>query len=571
MGLLFLVGGGLFLFFQWIYPYHLFFKEQIQLFLTTPGYFFSLVEEPAGLSKYIGEFFTQFFYLRGGGPLVLSVWLLTYFLVVFFVLTTFFSKTPFLFILALFPVLGEFLMHTHVEYYLSSTVAMVLTIGLFLIYSRITRPFFSKTFGLVLIPLIYWIAGFHVFTFTILVLIHRLRIKNSFGLYEGLMVLFAFLIPFAGRYFFTWSLEKAFLVPYVDFTYLGGVFVFLFTIVAALFLIRWYALKRYLVTGITGVFLLIMILAGIGYYPHYNREKVFAVGTEAYFGNWTRVYKKARVFDMKNTIVSYYANIALARQDKLPSELLDFYQPFNQSLFLDVGPESDRVSVFYSGDVFFELGDMNLAQHSVMLGKIFSPKNRSSRMVRQLAEINLVIGEIDAAKKYLRILKQTLFHKEWALDLLRRVKNSEPLPRYLLQKQNLLPAKDILRKGGEYVSGLEVLVESNPENYMALDYLLCYHLLNKDLKSFKEAFDKYYDVERPGMPRLYSEALLIIHASGDGEVEDLREQKIRPKVMNQFMTYTKLYEAEEGYSEELEKKFHNTYWFYFHFAKPAHS
>lgn len=45
-----------FAFFQWIYPNHLFFKEQMRIFLYTTDYFISFWDEPAWLSCYVGEF-----------------------------------------------------------------------------------------------------------------------------------------------------------------------------------------------------------------------------------------------------------------------------------------------------------------------------------------------------------------------------------------------------------------------------------------------------------------------------------------------------------------------------------
>jgi hypothetical protein len=60
-------------FFQFFYPYHLFIKEQLQLFLFTSEYFISYLSKPASLASYLGDFFTQFFYLRWGGAIVLAL------------------------------------------------------------------------------------------------------------------------------------------------------------------------------------------------------------------------------------------------------------------------------------------------------------------------------------------------------------------------------------------------------------------------------------------------------------------------------------------------------------------
>lgn len=64
------------LFFTFRYPHHLFFTEQMQLFLLTPAYFSAYLSKPAALASYPGDFFTPFYYLRGGGALVITSHLL---------------------------------------------------------------------------------------------------------------------------------------------------------------------------------------------------------------------------------------------------------------------------------------------------------------------------------------------------------------------------------------------------------------------------------------------------------------------------------------------------------------
>ena len=148
-----------------------------------------------------------------------------------------------------------------------------------------------------------------------------------------------------------------------------------------------------------------------------------------------------------------------------------------------------------------------MSQHSAMLGMIFSPNNRSSRLIKRLAEINLINGEKEAARKYLRMLEPTLFHRSWALkrialleaDTLQTASN-----KWLSERRGLLVNRDILRKGDNYPVSLELLVESNPANKMALDYLLCYHLLNKNMAEFVQLFDRYAKGRMSIMPRISS-------------------------------------------------------------------
>src|SRR5665648_797293 len=62
-----------FLFFAFIYPFHLNYQEQYQLFLFTGDYFFGYMAKPGGFSDYIGNFFTQFFFYSWVGAIIIAL------------------------------------------------------------------------------------------------------------------------------------------------------------------------------------------------------------------------------------------------------------------------------------------------------------------------------------------------------------------------------------------------------------------------------------------------------------------------------------------------------------------
>ena len=103
---------------------------------------------------------------------------------------------------------------------------------------------------------------------------------------------------------------------------------------------------------------------------------------------------------------------------------------------------------------------------------------------------------------------------------------------------------------------------------MALDYLLCFHLLSRDIPSFESDFRRYY---RPGMdpvlPRVYQEGLLIGIASGMKTPADYAGFSFSPETVRQMAEYTRVFEAYRGSGSALIGRFGKTYWFYYHFAK----
>ena len=65
-----------FVFFQFFYPYHLFYQEQNQLFLASWDYLKSYLDKPGWLACLAGDFLTQFYYFRYAGPIILTLCIL---------------------------------------------------------------------------------------------------------------------------------------------------------------------------------------------------------------------------------------------------------------------------------------------------------------------------------------------------------------------------------------------------------------------------------------------------------------------------------------------------------------
>ena len=96
-------------------------------------------------------------------------------------------------------------------------------------------------------------------------------------------------------------------------------------------------------------------------------------------------------------------------------------------------------------------------------------------------------GDIEEARKYLNLLDATLFYHSWARSKEEQLKGEETLSmeKRLPRKSDWEREHDILMSISDYPGVLSSLVAEYPENKQALDYLLCYYLLNENLNSFK--------------------------------------------------------------------------------------
>lgn len=295
-------------------------------------------------------------------------------------------------------------------------------------------------------------------------------------------------------------------------------------------------------------------------HPNEISEVAMGLTVEAALENWNAVAALAAE-DRQSETGTYYYNLANAMHGTLPDRLLDYYQPFERGLFLPVGPQSTPFQIACAGDVWFALGDMTMAERDAMLGMTFSPAHTGPRYLRRMAETNLVTGDFEAASKYLRILLNDPHERKWALERFPDAWSPE-YRRRIEEKRALLPRFDVVHGMDQTPIILRVLLGSNPANKPALDYLLCYDLLTKDLDAFVGDYD-------PSLTRshLYEEAMLIFLAAKGGMTEEnFRHYNITPQTFARFNRFVTIYKQDGGSGRNLTGEFGKTYWYYFYFA-----
>ncbi|MBQ6958871.1 MAG: hypothetical protein IJP77_09970 [Bacteroidales bacterium] len=295
-------------------------------------------------------------------------------------------------------------------------------------------------------------------------------------------------------------------------------------------------------------------------HPDKDSEWAMGLAVEAALENWDKVSELA-ARDRTTEIGTYYYNLSNAMKGQLADRLMDYYQPFERGLFLPVGAHSTPFQIGCAGDVWFALGYMPLAERDAMLGMLFSPAHTGSRYLRRLAECNLVTGDLEAASKYLRILHNMRGNRQWARD--RFPGHWDPAYQLrIAEKRNLLPQLDLVHGMDQAQIALRILLGTNHTNKMALDYLLCYDLLTKDLDAFVGDYDPSLTASH-----LYEEAMLIFLAAKGGMTEDnLNHYHISAATLARFNRFVSIYKRDNGSGRNLTQEFGKSYWYYFYFA-----
>ncbi len=296
-------------------------------------------------------------------------------------------------------------------------------------------------------------------------------------------------------------------------------------------------------------------------WPKKDVEWLLSMDVESFRGDWEKV-REYSAEDRHSMLGTYFYNLSNAMQGRLGEGLMDHYQPFERGLFLPVNDKSTKFAITSAGEVWYRLGEMTMAEHSAILGLIFSPEHYGPRYLMRLAQINLVNGEDEAALKYLRMLGKHRGYRRWASERFPGSQTQE-VEEWLSRMRSLVPKKDTVHYASDARTSLRFLLDASPANNMAREYLLCYDLLVKDLDSFIK------DYGNCGLSaRVYQEGILIYLASnGILSEETVSEYPVTEEVLSDFFEFSDIYQKNSGAMAPLEKKFGKTYMFYFRFAK----
>jgi len=111
------------------------------------------------------------------------------------------------------------------------------------------------------------------------------------------------------------------------------------------------------------------------------------------------------------------------------------------------------------------------------------------------------------------------------------------------------------------------LLNQNPDNRLAFEYLGASYLLDGDLLKFIEYFPKYYRTSYFGLPRHYTEAVLVyMTESKEGSLPLLGSLVTMQATIKRFKDFKQIltdYKGNKHYAQnQLQRDYGDTYWFY---------
>lgn len=560
-------------FFAFKYPYHLHFQEQYQLFEATWAYFASVGCVPGGFADWLGRGLTQFFYYAPAGAAIMAVLLMGVQLLCWAVCK---GRTLPVYALTFLPVILLLAFYCDENSLTGGAVALLLSLGAAALILRMGRDKVRFLTEMILVPLLYFLCGPLALTFAVVTAVREIASGGKKGLIPlcGMLALLV-LCPLAATRLVPYPLDRlCYGIHYFRYPHIIPGLLWIAAILPLIPVLVSVARpltgpSRQLVPGLA----VFAVLAAAGAFftlraASSSKEEWMRYDFMVRMQMWNRLMMAADVHNPDNPKTVSCLNLALSKTGRMADSQFEYFQNGPQGLIPDF--HGDYTNPVSTSEIFWHLGMVNSAQRFAFEAQEAIPDfQKSARLYRRLAETNLVNGDWDVARKYLKALQNTAFYRRWAdetLTLMDQGTIFDARPELARVRQFRLKEHDFLFSVTEMDSMLGLLKVENPENRMALDYLMGWCLLRKDLDRFVEVISL---VDAPVMPKSYQEALLLrwVHTHTDFNGLPSYLSPVLAQRMGAFIADLQARKPEE----QMRAKFGDTYWFYYYYRyKSSH-
>ncbi|MHC4112650.1 MAG: DUF6057 family protein [Planctomycetota bacterium] len=291
-----------------------------------------------------------------------------------------------------------------------------------------------------------------------------------------------------------------------------------------------------------------------------KKKTLFEVDYCAHHKRWPQVLGAARRHS--DSYIIHAVNRALYHTGKLNFEMFSYPQD-SGTLFLTI--TGTEFAPWKKYDFYIDIGLMNIAQND--LTECFEVFGERPMILKRLAFVNMVKGDIDSARIYLGALKKTLFDADWANKYLERLKVDPDLATddEIQHLRSLMLKKDYGFFYFDIEDVLSQLLEENRQNRMAFEYMMARYMLSGQLDKFVQNLDRLDDFDYRQIPRLYEEAILV-HLYRTKKPVNLFGRQITSESKQRFEDFSQTFERyranKEAAFKELAKKYGDSYLFY---------
>lgn len=554
--------------------FHLYYLEQTQLFRFSAEYFHTFTKKPGDLIFYFGEFFTQFFV----NPTIAALIITALGAIVCFLSYLIYAKTGIRSVLVgLLPVFIIAALHSSHLYKVAHTLALIFVLAFVYGYLQMSKSSLRYIYGILAWLLLYYFCGALALYASVFIAAAEMLYFGDTRKWVAITSIFitSLAIPYLGfRFIFVIPFKDAWLYPL---PFWGVTRTLLFGALMGLLLVTFLAVLIYSkfsqkqvvvpVNTKSVIAACIVVASGVVFIKMraYDPKTEIFLGMDHYVqtGEWNKVLQLSQKYEGVNQLVLYYTNLALYKTGQMGDRMFDYPQKGIKGLQLEW--TRDEVTPFFGGEIFYHLNYINEANRWAFESMV--AKGLNPRSLKRLVLTNLINGQYKVAVKYLDLLDETMYYRNWSRKYRTYVDDPSKVDQdaELAQKRHFLVKNDFISLN----LGLNELLKEHPDNRMAFEYLMASFLLNKDIRNFAANIYRLKELGYKEIPVNYEEALLFCMAYFKKDLVpegfQIRSSTVQRK--NEYIARI----AQSGgdrnsAAQKLYPQFGNTAWFYLHFA-----
>lgn len=571
-----IMGVGIYIFFAFYYFGHLYYQEQLQLFILDFDYWKERIAVPGGFVDYIAEFLVQFYYYAWAGALIISLLLISIQLIFWRIMKK--ENLPDIYFpVSLIPAFSLVFYYCDEHALLSFAIALLIVLCAILKYTKFNKDWKRIIYLFFMLPFLYGLAGPVHFVFLGWLVLHELfKLFDRKKVGKALIILFPTILcgiacPLLSSYFIQYPLYRLFgglnyyrfpsSIPLVE-------IVIILSLILLPFILRILPnpeKKRRIAIAVQLAFLILIGWSSFHFACDMNKEEAMRYDYWVKKNMWDKIISTAERKSPNSPFTVTCLNLALAKTGQLGDRMFEFYQNGTEGLLPEF--QRDFTSPLPTGEAFYQLGMINTAQRFAFEAMEAIPNFRkSSRCYKRLAETNIINGQYKVASKYLQALSKTLFYRSWAKDAMTYLYNENKInshPEWGRLRQ-LRYTDDFLFSDKEIEVMLGLLVEHNYKNKMAFEYMLAYVLEKKDIPTFMKYYPLGKKLGYDHIPRSYQEALVYVWTQSHPSFQGM-PWSISPQIMEAIADFARIYTQQPNSESMLKPKYGGTYWYYYLF------
>lgn len=536
------------------YPHHLHYQEQFQLFEWTKGYFCSVVAVPGGFADWMGRFFTQFFIISALGAVITAA-LLT--IMQLLCARAAGSRSHLSYVISFIPPIIALIFLLDEKSLLGGIIAIILCLLAGLAVRKAKAGWLRAILAMAGAPIMYFLCG------PIAVVFIFAACKGSkFYVWLGSAALLA-ACPFLLEGAFHTTLKSLLQgVHYYRYPDSFPALLWASALVAAAFTALGHLPKpgTSIKPGIAAAIAMFACgSAAVALCADFEQETLFGYDYLTRTEQWQKILKLDRRKPADKPFSVCCVNLALAKTGALGDHLFEHIQGGPSGLFPKFAKSA--LMPLPASEAFWHLGMVNECQYYTFeANEAIADFQKSGRCYKRLAQTNIVNYDYDVARKYLNVLEHTLFYRGWARKTLKSMESETSInsdSEYSSIRSFRGHGKDEIYNEERIDVLLGYLVEENPANSLAMEYLLSYELLDNNLNNFWYYLQSY---KPDHLARHYQEGMMMLWIDNGMSLQNLPDY-ISSSYTKRFRSF--IHDVQAGLNEDqMKKKYGNTFWFH---------